>query len=396
MRDRASRRTTCLASTPASCGRPPATWSWTRARIGTFVNGEPVAAQRVLRAGDVIEIGPRVFEFELPAEPAELAADEAMTAASAARPTRAHRRSRATGKSGLLRQLPANRNRWRGVDSPLRRGRSGRHGDRDRRLLGGVRAHRQPGGLGLRGRAQRIGRLLRCAAAARHGAGRLRRGRPARAIRPARDGEHLAQPVHRVRADRGARQRDHPPVLHGLGSQMLGPKVGIVAGKLVADLLFYAPPILTTEARRRRHERRRRLSEGYLPVPDRASIPECSASRTPAEHLTMPSLDTLIPDSRPRIAPPGSRPCSTTRASCRRCPSGTRRRRPAASTGCTSARRRSISGSRWTAARSTSTPTCRPSRPRCAGSSRCSPRTSTASRRPTWRGCRTTSSTSSA
>ncbi len=43
------------------------------------------------------------------------------------------------------------------------------------------------------------------------------------------------------------------------------------------------------------------------------------------------------------------------------------RRRLEASTGCTSARRRSTSGSTSTRARSTSTPTCRPSRPRSAG-----------------------------
>ena len=48
---------------------------------GTYVNGGPVAAQRLLRAGDVIEIGLRVFEFQLPADPTELQPVEPAAAA---------------------------------------------------------------------------------------------------------------------------------------------------------------------------------------------------------------------------------------------------------------------------------------------------------------------------
>ena len=33
---------------------------------GTFVNGERVQAQRILSAGDVVQIGCRLFQFDLP------------------------------------------------------------------------------------------------------------------------------------------------------------------------------------------------------------------------------------------------------------------------------------------------------------------------------------------
>ena len=93
----------------------------------------------------------------------------------------------------------------------------------------------------------------------------------------------------------------------------------------------------------------------------RATFPPCRRS-TPSS-----------PASRPPTAPPGWRPCSTTRASCRRSRSGWSRRRRRATTGCTSARRRCFSGSRSRTGRCTSTPTCRASRPRFGDSSRCWP-----------------------
>ena len=41
------------------------------------------------------------------------------------------------------------------------------------------------------------------------------------------------------------------PLCMGLGSRYLGPWLGVVAGKVIADVAFYAAPMLTTEARRR-------------------------------------------------------------------------------------------------------------------------------------------------
>jgi len=41
----------------------------------------------------------------------------------------------------------------------------------------------------------------------------------------------------------------------GLGGRYLGPRLGVIAGKVVADVAFYAAPMLTIEARRRRAAR---------------------------------------------------------------------------------------------------------------------------------------------
>lgn len=62
---------------------------------GTFVNGEPVAAQRMLRAGDLIEIGSQVFEFQLPDEPPDPATETIVpVAVPSLPPTRPHGRHR--------------------------------------------------------------------------------------------------------------------------------------------------------------------------------------------------------------------------------------------------------------------------------------------------------------
>lgn len=42
------------------------------------------------------------------------------------------------------------------------------------------------------------------------------------------------------------------PLAMGLGAQWLGPRVGLVVGKLVGDVLFYVPVIVTYEWRRHR------------------------------------------------------------------------------------------------------------------------------------------------
>lgn len=223
--------------------------------IGTFVNGEPVAAQRVLHAGDVIEIGPHTFEFELPAEPAE-AADEAMTA-KALPPTRAHRRSRATGKSGLLRHLPPNRNRW--AEWIRRYGVAEVVGTAT--AIGGYWAAFALTGSPVASAfaaafSESVGfygvLLLRDMVRDAYAAG----------ARRARYGpREMASTWRSLFIEFGPTEVFDSAIIRpfcmGVGSQMLGPKVGILAGKVVADLLFYAPPILTTEARRWRHERRR-------------------------------------------------------------------------------------------------------------------------------------------
>jgi hypothetical protein len=44
------------------------------------------------------------------------------------------------------------------------------------------------------------------------------------------------------------------PITMGLGTRLLGPHIGVIAGKLTADVLFYVPVIYTYE--RRKHRRR--------------------------------------------------------------------------------------------------------------------------------------------
>jgi hypothetical protein len=45
------------------------------------------------------------------------------------------------------------------------------------------------------------------------------------------------------------------PLCIGLGGRYLGPWLGVIAGKIVADAGFYAAPRLTSEARQRRAAR---------------------------------------------------------------------------------------------------------------------------------------------
>jgi hypothetical protein len=45
------------------------------------------------------------------------------------------------------------------------------------------------------------------------------------------------------------------PLAMAIGIRFLGPELGVVAGKLVADVLFYLPVIFTYERRKRRRQR---------------------------------------------------------------------------------------------------------------------------------------------
>lgn len=217
---------------------------------GTYVNGEPVAAQRLLRAGDLIEIGLRAFEFQLPHDPSPIVAEPVDSALPP--PTRGHRRSRATGKIVLVNQLPDNRKRW--LEWIRRYGLAEVAGTAA--AIGGYW-----GGLALTDNrlaaayaaalSESAGfytvLILRDMVRDAYAAG-SRRGRygPREMVRTCRNlfvefgpAEVLDSLVIR-------------PLCMGLGGRLLGPKIGIVAGKLVADVFFYGPPILTTEWRRRR------------------------------------------------------------------------------------------------------------------------------------------------
>ncbi|MEP6687586.1 MAG: FHA domain-containing protein [Gemmatimonadales bacterium] len=220
---------------------------------GTFVNGEPVAAQRVLRSGDLIEIGTSVFEFQLPDEPEPPAQDGAAIPKATGEPsTQAHHRRRSTSKHTLIRELPPHRNR---IGEWIRR-----YGVAEvagtAAAIGGYW-----GGYAL------TGSVVASAFAAA-----LSESVAFYTILLLRDMVRDAYAAGARRSRYGPREMAGTwrslfiefgpseildaavlrPLCMGLGSEYLGPRLGVVAGKLVADVVFYAAPILTTEARRRR------------------------------------------------------------------------------------------------------------------------------------------------
>ena len=243
--DEVSRQHACVMRTPAGYVVVDTSTH------GTFVNGEPVAAQRLLRSGDVIEIGPRVFEFVLPHEPAP--ADAQGTAEPALTPaaTRPYRRSRATGKTVLLHQLPDNRSRWQ--EWIRRYGLAEIAGTAA--AIGGYWA-----GFALTG--SRVAAAY--AAALSESAGfyaililrDMVRDAYAAGSRRGRYGpREMGQTCRNLFVEFGPTELlDNlliRPLCMGLGGRLLGPRLGIIAGKLAADVFFYGLPILTTEWRRR-------------------------------------------------------------------------------------------------------------------------------------------------
>ena len=223
---------------------------------GTFVNGEPVAAQRMLRAGDLIEIGSQVFEFQLPDEPPPPASEAAVPVAVPSVPaTRAHGRHRASGKSAMIHDLPPGRKRW--LEWIRRYGPAEVMGTAA--ALGGYWA-----GQVL------TGSLVASAFAAAlsesvgfYGVLLLRdmvRDAYAAGARRTRYGpREIAGTWRNIFIEFGPIELLDVtvvrPLCMGLGGRYLGPRLGVIAGKVVADVVFYAAPILTTEARLRRAAR---------------------------------------------------------------------------------------------------------------------------------------------
>jgi hypothetical protein len=219
---------------------------------GTLVNGEPVAAQRVLRAGDLIEIGSRVFEFQLPDEPPAPASEVAVPSLP---PTRPHGRRWATGKSALIHDLPPGRNRW--LEWMRRFGVAELTGTAA--ALGGYWAGQAlTGSLVVSAFAAALSEsvafytvlllrdMVRDAYAA--GARRVRYG-PREIVGTWRNLFVEFGPIELLDV---AVLR---PLCMGLGGRYLGPRLGVIAGKVLADVVFYSAPMLTTEARRRRAAR---------------------------------------------------------------------------------------------------------------------------------------------
>jgi hypothetical protein len=220
---------------------------------GTFVNGEPVAAQRVLRAGDLIEIGSQVFEFQLPDEPAGRASETAApVAVPLLPPTRPHSRHWAAGKSALIHDLPPGRSRW--LEWVRRFGVA--------ELTGTAAA------LGAYWAGQALtGSLVVSAFAAA-----LSESAAFYTVLLLRDIVRDAYAAGARRARYGLREIGGTwrnlfiefgpielldalllrPLCMGLGGWYLGPWLGVITGKVVADAAFYAAPMLTSEARQRR------------------------------------------------------------------------------------------------------------------------------------------------
>jgi FHA domain len=223
---------------------------------GTFVNGEPVAAQRMLRSGDLIEIGSQVFEFQLPDEPPAPAPELAVSVASPLLPpTRPHRRHWATGKSALIHDLPAGRNRWR---EWIRRFGVAELAGTAAALGGYWAGQALTGSLIASAFAAALSEsvvfytvlllrdMVRDAYAA--GARRVRYG-PREIAGTWRNLFIEFGPIELL--DVAAVR----PLCMGLGGRYLGPRLGVIAGKVVADMAFYAAPMLSVEARRRRGAR---------------------------------------------------------------------------------------------------------------------------------------------
>jgi hypothetical protein len=223
---------------------------------GTLVNGEPVAAQRVLQAGDLIEIGSQVFEFQLPDEPPAPASEAAApVAVPSLPPTRAHGRYRASGKSAMIQDLPPGWRRW--LEWIRRYGPAEVVGTAA--ALGGYWAGQAlTGSLVVSAYAAALSEsvgfygvlllrdVVRDAYAA--GARRVRYGP-----------REVAGTWHNLFMEFGPTELLDAtvvrPLCMGLGGRYLGPRLGVIVGKIVADVAFYSAPILTTEARRRRAAR---------------------------------------------------------------------------------------------------------------------------------------------
>ena len=223
---------------------------------GTFVNGEPVAAQRVLQAGDLIEIGSQVFEFQLPDEPPAPASEaDAPVAVPSLPPTRPHGRHWATGKSALIHDLPPGRNRW--LEWIRRFGVAELTGTAA--ALGGYWAGQAlTGSLVVSAFAAALSEsaayytvlllrdMVRDAYAA--GARRVQYGP-----------REIAGTWRNLFIEFGPIELLDVVVLRplcmGLGGRYLGPRLGVIAGKVLADVVFYSAPMLTTEARVRRAAR---------------------------------------------------------------------------------------------------------------------------------------------
>jgi hypothetical protein len=222
---------------------------------GTLVNGEPVAARRVLQAGDLIEIGSQVFEFQLPDEPPDQGTETIVpVAVPSLPPTRPHGRHRASGKSTLIHDLPPGRQRW--LEWIRRYGAAEAIGTAA--ALGGFWAGQVlTGSLVVSAFAGSLSESVGF-----YGVLLIRdmvRDAYAGGVRRVRYGpREIAGSWRNVLIEFGPIELLDATVLRplcmGLGGLYLGPQLGVIAGKIVADVAFYAAPILTTEARRRRAE----------------------------------------------------------------------------------------------------------------------------------------------
>jgi hypothetical protein len=223
---------------------------------GTFVNGEPVAAQRVLQPGDLIEIGSQVFEFQLPEERPGPASEAAVPVAHPVLPpTRPHDPHWATGKSALIHDLPPGRNRWltwiRRFGVAELTGTAAALGGywMGQALTGSLVASAFAGAL-----SESVGfymaLLLRDMVRDAYAAGARRdRYGPREIAGTWRNLFIEFGPIELVDAT------VLRPLCMGLGAWYLGFPLGVIAGKIIADAPFYAAPMLTSEARRRRTAR---------------------------------------------------------------------------------------------------------------------------------------------
>jgi hypothetical protein len=229
---------------------------------GTYVNGDRVQAQQLLVDGDVVEVGGHAFRFELDRrelEPARAAGESELPTTSQ------YRRRRpagawGTGKVGLAAALEARVPPGARLKSWIRR-----YGPSE---LAGITAAFCGSWLLFGATDSAIAAAYGASVGEAFGfygslvAREMIQDAYAAGARRAPYGLHQITETWRglflefgpaELLDTGVIR----PLAMGLGTRALGLGLGIVAGKLVADVVFYLPVIYTYERRRRRAVRDR-------------------------------------------------------------------------------------------------------------------------------------------
>jgi hypothetical protein len=219
---------------------------------GTYVNCERIQAQHLLQSGDVIQVGNRAFRFDFATLPPPPDRD-------AASPTHEEppvRRWPGTGKIGLLRAIPPNRGRAR--EWIVRYGIA--------EIVGAAAAF---GAFWLVQSATESRVVAAYAAALAEGTGfyltlllreLIRDAYAAGAHRAVYGPRQMFRSLRTLFVEFGPAELIDTgvtrPLCFGLATVWLGPQLGILVGKVAADVIFYGPVIAAHEVRLHRSRTR--------------------------------------------------------------------------------------------------------------------------------------------